>query len=99
MGPHTLGQVLVQFMMVWQRYRENGSCSLARRSSVKSSLESIIQRYAWGAGGWGGGGLMSADEPCWQRNRPAQSPGGAAERESLSLEACLCSVVPAIFEG
>ena len=40
----TLGQVCVQFMMVWQRYREKGSCSLARRSSVKSSLESIIQR-------------------------------------------------------
>lgn len=39
-----MGQVLVQFMMVWQRYREKGSWSLARRSSVKSSLESIIQR-------------------------------------------------------
>lgn len=69
-GPHTLGQVLVQFMMVWQRYRENGSCSLARRSSVKSSLESIIQRYAWGAGGWGG--LMS---PAGNATGQPRAPG------------------------
>lgn len=47
----TFGQVLVQFMIVWQRYSENGSCSLDRRSSVKSSRESIIQRYAWGVKG------------------------------------------------
>lgn len=69
MAPRTLGQVLVQFMMVWQRYRENGSCSLARRSSVKSSLESIIQRYAWGAGG---GGLMS---PAGNATSQPRAPG------------------------
>lgn len=43
---HTLGQVLVQFMMVWQRYTEKGSRSFLSLSSECSSRESMIQRYA-----------------------------------------------------
>jgi len=37
----TFGQVLVQFMMVWQRYIDHSSLSCARRSSRKSSRESM----------------------------------------------------------
>jgi hypothetical protein len=40
----TLGQVRVQFIMVWQRYTENGSLSIPSLSSVASSRESMIQR-------------------------------------------------------
>ena len=45
-GLRPLGQVWVQFMMVWQRYRRNGSSRSSRRSPVASSLLSTSQRYA-----------------------------------------------------
>ena len=38
----TFGQVLVQFMMVWQRYIDHSSLNCARRSARKSSRESMI---------------------------------------------------------
>jgi hypothetical protein len=34
---HTLGHVLVQFMIVWQRYMEKGSRSWSMRSSFRES--------------------------------------------------------------
>ncbi len=43
-GFSPLGQVEVQFMIVWQRYSLNGSCSPSSRSPVISSRESMIQR-------------------------------------------------------
>lgn len=43
-GFNPLGQVLVQFMIVWQRYSLNGSSSASSRSPVASSRESMIQR-------------------------------------------------------
>ena len=43
-GFSPFGQVMVQFMMVWQRYSLNGSCSASSRSPVNSSRESAIQR-------------------------------------------------------
>jgi hypothetical protein len=43
-GFSPLGQVLVQFMMVWQRYSRNGSSRSSSRSPVYSSRESAIQR-------------------------------------------------------
>ncbi len=43
-GFRPLGQVLVQFMMVWQRYSLNGSSNSSRRSPVASSRLSMIQR-------------------------------------------------------
>jgi hypothetical protein len=43
-GFSPLGQVWAQFMIVWQRYSLNGSCSSSRRSPVASSRESMIQR-------------------------------------------------------
>ena len=43
-GFSPLGQVLAQFMMVWQRYSLNGSCNSSRRSPVASSRLSISQR-------------------------------------------------------
>src|SRR6185437_12733605 len=43
-GFRPLGQVLVQFMMVWQRYSRNGSSRSSRRVPVSSSRESMIQR-------------------------------------------------------
>lgn len=42
----TLGHVFVQFMIVWQRYNENGSRKRSKRFEVASSRESITQRYA-----------------------------------------------------
>src|SRR5581483_7428421 len=45
-GFRPFGQVLVQFMMVWQRYSRNGSSRSSRRAPVSSSRESMIQRYA-----------------------------------------------------
>ena len=45
-GFRPFGQVLVQFIIVWQRYTENGSRSLSNLSLVFSSLESIIHLYA-----------------------------------------------------
>jgi len=36
-GFRPFGQVLEQFMMVWQRYTEKGSCSLALLSLPNSS--------------------------------------------------------------
>ena len=43
-GLRPLGQVWVQFMIVWQRYRRNGSSSSSRRSPVASSRVSTSQR-------------------------------------------------------
>ena len=43
-GFRPLGQVLAQFMMVWQRYSLNGSSRLSSRSPVASSRLSMIQR-------------------------------------------------------
>ena len=43
-GFRPLGQVWVQFMMVWQRYSLNGSFSASSRSPVASSRLSAIQR-------------------------------------------------------
>ena len=43
-GFRPFGQVLVQFMMVWQRYSRNGSSSASSRSPVYSSRLSAIQR-------------------------------------------------------
>src|SRR5690606_20823880 len=43
-GFRPLGQVRVQFMMVWQRYSLNGSSRSSRRAPVSSSRESMIQR-------------------------------------------------------
>jgi len=43
-GFRPLGQVLAQFMIVWQRYSLNGSSSPSRRSPVASSRLSMIQR-------------------------------------------------------
>ena len=43
-GLRSFGQASVQFMMVWQRYRRNGSSSSSSRSPVASSRESMIQR-------------------------------------------------------
>jgi len=43
-GFSPLGQVLVQFMMVWQRYSLNGSSRSSSLSPVASSLESASQR-------------------------------------------------------
>ena len=43
-GFNPFGQVLVQFMIVWQRYSLNGSSSASSRSPVASSRESMIQR-------------------------------------------------------
>ncbi|ODT60906.1 MAG: hypothetical protein ABS73_03425 [Paracoccus sp. SCN 68-21] len=43
-GFNPLGQVLVQFMIVWQRYSLKGSSSSSRRSPVASSRLSMIQR-------------------------------------------------------
>ena len=45
-GLRFFGQVLAQFMMVWQRYSLNGSSRSSRRAPVSSSRESAIQRYA-----------------------------------------------------
>jgi hypothetical protein len=46
-GFNPLGQALVQFMIVWHRYTENGSLIRSSRSLVASSRESTIQRYAY----------------------------------------------------
>jgi hypothetical protein len=43
-GFRPFGQVWVQFMIVWQRYRRNGSSSSSRRSPVASSRLSTNQR-------------------------------------------------------
>ncbi len=43
-GFRPFGQVRVQFMIVWQRYKRNGSSSSSRRSPVSSSRLSTIQR-------------------------------------------------------
>jgi hypothetical protein len=43
-GFRSFGQASVQFMIVWQRYRRNGSSSSSRRSPVASSRVSTIQR-------------------------------------------------------
>ena len=43
-GFNPFGHVMVQFMMVWQRYSLKGSCSASSRSPVNSSRESAIQR-------------------------------------------------------
>ena len=43
-GLRPLGQVLAQFMMVWQRYSRNGSSRSSSRSPCASSRESISQR-------------------------------------------------------
>src|SRR5688572_264276 len=43
-GFSPFGQVLAQFMIVWQRYSLNGSSSASSRSSVLSSRLSMIQR-------------------------------------------------------
>ncbi len=43
-GFSPLGQVLAQFMIVWQRYSLNGSSSASKRSPVASSRLSMIQR-------------------------------------------------------
>ena len=43
-GFKPLGQVLVQFMIVWQRYSLNGSSRSSSRSPVASSRLSMIQR-------------------------------------------------------
>jgi len=43
-GFRPLGQVLVQFMIVWQRYSLNGSSNWSSRSPVASSRLSISQR-------------------------------------------------------
>jgi len=43
-GLSPLGQVRVQFMMVWHRYSRKGSSRLSNRSPVASSRESAIQR-------------------------------------------------------
>src|SRR6185295_15244913 len=45
-GFRSFGQASVQFMIVWQRYRRNGSSSSSRRSPVASSRVSTIHRYA-----------------------------------------------------
>ena len=37
---------MLQFMMVWHRYSFMASFTFSRRSSVNSSRESMIQRYA-----------------------------------------------------
>ena len=44
-GLRPLGQVLVQFMMVWQRYSLKESSSSARRSAVRSSRLSSIHLF------------------------------------------------------
>ena len=43
-GLRPLGQVFAQFMIVWQRYRRNGSSSWSSRSPVISSRLSASQR-------------------------------------------------------
>ena len=43
-GFSPFGQVCVQFMMVWQRYRRNGSSRSSRRSPVASSRLSTSHR-------------------------------------------------------
>ena len=43
-GLRPLGQALAQFMMVWQRYRRNGSSRSSSRAPVASSRLSLIQR-------------------------------------------------------
>ncbi len=43
-GFNPLGQVLAQFMIVWQRYSLNGSSRSSSRSGVASSRLSMIQR-------------------------------------------------------
>ena len=45
-GFKSLGHASVQFMIVWQRYRRNGSSSASSRSPLASSRLSMIQRYA-----------------------------------------------------
>src|SRR5262245_15502068 len=45
-GLRPFGHALAQFMMVWQRYRRNGSSRLSSRSPVASSRESVTQRVA-----------------------------------------------------
>jgi hypothetical protein len=44
-GFKPFGQVLVQFIIVWQRYNLKGSSKLSNLSPVASSRESTIQRY------------------------------------------------------
>ena len=44
-GFRPLGHVCAQFMIVLQRYSLYASSSAASRSAVKSSRESMIQRY------------------------------------------------------
>jgi len=44
-GFNPLGHVLVQFRIVWQRYRLIELSSAALRSAFFSSLESAIHRY------------------------------------------------------
>jgi hypothetical protein len=43
-GFKSFGQDSAQFMIVWQRYRRNGSSSASSRSPVASSRVSMIQR-------------------------------------------------------
>jgi hypothetical protein len=43
-GLRPLGQALAQFMMVWQRYRRNGSSRSSSRAPMASSRLSLIQR-------------------------------------------------------
>lgn len=46
-GLRPLGQVLEQLRMVWQRYSDMLLLSAALRSALRSSRESLIQRYDW----------------------------------------------------